>query len=145
MSQVNPTTQLLGETVKLIASLNPLHKSKSKPPTEVLAREEVANIFVIEATPSLIDELRVVTINELNTKLQKEKKVLKYKPVAQKKRPVPSVIPKSVKVVRHFPSDLLEFLLNLLFQAPTFVPTVKITADVPPRFEVAPDSFNMPS
>ena len=131
MNRTEPATELPPDAVKLIASLNPLPKSKikSEPPAETFAKEDIDNIFVIEATPSLIHELRAVTTDELKAKLQREKMVLKYKPVAQKKRPVPSVIPESVKVVRRFPSDPLEFLPKLPIQAPMFTPTARITAD----------------
>jgi len=120
--------------IKYVASLNPSSTTDPKPPAEkfgreVIAAEDIERIYLIELTPRLINELRAVTLDELNAKLEKEKMVLKYKPVSRRKKPVPSVIPESVKVVRRFPSDPLEFLPKLPFQAPTFVHTSKLTAE----------------
>ena len=109
--------------------MNPTAKLKSEPPANAPAAQEIQNIFMIEVSPRLDQELRTVSREALNEKLQRKKWILKYKPVAQRKRPVPNVIPEGVKVVRRFPSDPLEYLPKLPQKAPTFVPTPKITTE----------------
>jgi len=66
---------------------------------------------------------------EINFISHTTKAVLKYKKVDQKIRPVPSHIPRDMKVTRRFPEDPLRHLSPLPFHPPEFQPTSKITAE----------------
>jgi len=56
-------------------------------------------------------------------------KVLKYKTVDRKVRPVPAVMPEDVKVQRSLPDNPLSRLPVLPIQAPEFVPTSRVTQE----------------
>ena len=57
------------------------------------------------------------------------KAVFKYKKVDQKIRPIPSLIPRSMKAQRQFPQDPLRNLPHLPFHPQDFQPAGKITTE----------------
>ena len=59
----------------------------------------------------------------------KTKAVLKYKKVDQKIRPVPMLIPESMKVHRKFPRDPLLNLPTMPYHPPQFKPSVRVTEE----------------
>ena len=57
------------------------------------------------------------------------KAVLKYKTVDKKIRPIPKLIPESMKVHRNFPRNPLVNLQTLPYNPPRFVPSTKVTEE----------------
>ena len=90
-------------------------------------RRDENSMFAIEVSSDLMKNLCRLSSNEINTNLENKKWVLKYKAVDKKKRPVPNIFPESVKVIRRFPSNPLERLPKLPFQAPEFIATKRLT------------------
>ena len=67
--------------------------------------------------------------SEIKKPQQDTKNVLKYKKVDQKVKPIPSQIPKCMKVQRTFPSNPLKNLPPLPFHPSPFQPTLKVTQE----------------
>ena len=55
-------------------------------------------MFAVKISLGLMKNLKLISKEELEAKLQNTKWVLKYKMVDKKKRPVPNMIPEEAKV-----------------------------------------------
>src|ERR1700679_994495 len=112
----------MSEITKYVISVNPERAHIKKFPADLLNLQK-SEILFIDASPELMHNLKSMSQEDVDGKLQEGKWVLKYKAVDKKKRPVPSTFPEAVKVLRQFPSDPLEKLPKLPSHAPEFVPT----------------------
>ena len=134
---------------KLIVSMNPIPKIKSKPPAKTRQDEDFEEIFFVEVISQPSREPPPLSQQEINERDECIRWVLKYKPVAKRKRPVPNVIPENVKVKRRFPSDPLANLPKLPIKAPVFAPTLKFTTErmeklaIDKNPDLSPDEINL--
>ena len=113
----------------MIVSMNPIPTNDRKPPADEHKKREVEEVFLVEVLPRSTQNLRSVSKEEMDENAERLKWVMKYKPVAKRKRPVPNTIPEGVKVIRKFPSDPLGNLPQLPSVPPDFKPTKRITSE----------------
>src|ERR1700679_3305670 len=85
----------MSEITKYVISVNPERAHIKKFPADLLNLQK-SEILFIDASPELMHNLKSMSQEDVDGKLQEGKWVLKYKAVDKKKRPVPSTFPEVV-------------------------------------------------